>query len=177
MKHFVARGKPAEISQLARSFTKSLSHNFEKTAILESEIFTLEAKLPDLIKARKFTECAKIQSLIDEKRKGSEEDPVVASLGKLLNVGGKGENPNDTSYLSVYENIPLNEYVDDGNFWHINKKYTHNPTLPHPLNLPCFDRLYRTYYYEVRGITLLSSRSTCCHPIFSSLENSKLLDI
>jgi hypothetical protein len=30
---------------------------------------------------------------------------------------------------------------------------------------------------SVRGITLLSSRSTGCHPIFSSLENSMLLDI
>ena len=30
---------------------------------------------------------------------------------------------------------------------------------------------------QVRGITLLSSRSTCCHPISSSLENSMLLDI
>jgi hypothetical protein len=29
----------------------------------------------------------------------------------------------------------------------------------------------------LRGITLLSSRSTCCHPIFSSLEISMLLDI
>jgi hypothetical protein len=29
----------------------------------------------------------------------------------------------------------------------------------------------------VRGTTLLSSRSTCCHPIFSSLENSMLLNV
>jgi hypothetical protein len=45
-----------------------------------------------------------------------------ASAMQRLSIGG-AEEGGDLSSLEAYPDISLDRYVDDGNFWHINKTY------------------------------------------------------
>jgi prolyl 4-hydroxylase len=76
---------------------------------------------------RKFDECAVIQKKINWLIQKMPKQPsaIESALGLRVNTGGaQGEDPYDLSYLAnLYPSIPLNEYVDDGDFHHINKKF------------------------------------------------------
>jgi hypothetical protein len=137
-RQIVAQKNSKRIKQLAAAFNEKLMENFKKTAKLESEIGKLEATLPDLVLERKFTECQdvedKIKKLRQESNDAEENDPddpdhhwgtTFGNPPKFLlrDEFGKLSLESDLSYLNQYPYIPLSEYKDDGNFWHINKNF------------------------------------------------------
>jgi hypothetical protein len=134
-KEIVAQNNSKRIKALAEAFDNELMKNFELNAKLGSSIGKLEARLPDLISARKFGDCQIVQTQIDKLKEEREElketgggpDPLSASFGGPLNPPVKflprGELESDLTYLDQYPSIPLTEYEADGNFWHINKNF------------------------------------------------------
>jgi len=127
LKALHAQKKTKAIVDVARACTKLLLNQIEGDGKLEAEIAMLNASLPELMTRRKFDECAVIQRKINWLIQKMPKQPsaIESALGLRVNTGGaQGEDPYDLSYMRrLYPSVPLNQYVDDGNFHHINKHY------------------------------------------------------
>jgi prolyl 4-hydroxylase len=127
IKGLLEKNRTAAIMTIARACTDGLMSKIEDDGKIAVEIASLNAQLAELIANKNFAECVIVQQRIHELQ--HQELPKVQTnldlaVGKGVKIVEDGEDPTDLSYLKeLYPSFPLSAYVNDGRFWHINKKY------------------------------------------------------
>ena len=123
----VQNNRTDAVLRIAHSCTQKVMVKVKDDANINAMIANYDAQLPLLFQKRDFAQCAAIQQKINELQ--SQAKPKMVSntdlaAGKGVTLAVEGEDPNDLSYLTkLYPSVPLSEYVNEGNFWHINKEY------------------------------------------------------
>ena len=128
IKGLMEKNRTDAIMTIARTCTKELMSRIEGDGKIAAQIANLDAQLPALITQKKFEECViisqKIYELQQQQLPKKNQTNLSLAVGAGVKMHADGENPGDTSFLAkLYPSFPLSEYVNDGNFFHINKEF------------------------------------------------------
>jgi prolyl 4-hydroxylase len=127
IKGLLQNNRTEAVLRIARTCTRGVMTKMNEDSKISAQIADFDAQLPELVQQRNFQECAAIQHKINAlqmQMKLKTRTNTDQAAGKGVKLAVDGEDSHDLSFLTkLYPSIPLSEYVNEGNFWHINKDY------------------------------------------------------